>query len=133
MRKPIGVLLVLFVAACGGGSDDAGVDYRDPASIADCDQLVDAGIALLQDLMDEVEGLEPVALEADPPPQAFIDVEEDRGALKDRAEELDCSIQEIDTGLVDRIGELEVADDNVLGSFIVEAVSSGPEPGFFRG
>jgi hypothetical protein len=129
VKKIIGLLLVLglLVAACGG--DDA-VDYKDPASISDCDQLLDAGIALLQDFIDEVEGLGLDALASDQPPEAFIQLEEDGTALTARGEDLGCSAEELDAGIVERAGDLEVADDNVIGQFIIAGITSG-EGGFF--
>lgn len=132
MKKIIGLLLVLglLVAACGG--DDAGVDYKDPASISDCDELLDAGMALLQDFIDEVEGLGLDALASDQPPEAFIQLETDGTALTARGEELGCSAEELDSGIVERVGDLEVADDNVIGQFIIAGITSG-EGGFFGG
>ena len=130
MKKIIGLLLVLglLVAACGG--DDAGVDYKDPASIGDCDQLLDAGMALLQDFIDEVDGLGLDALASEEPPEAFIQLEADGTALTARGEELGCSAEELDTGIVERVDDLEVADDNVIGQFIIAGITSG-EGGFF--
>jgi hypothetical protein len=130
MKKFIALLLVLGLVVAACGDDDAAVDYKDPASISDCDQLLDAGMALLQDFMDEVEGLGLDALASDQPPEAFIQLEADGTALTDRGEELGCSAEELDAGIVERVGDLDVADDNVIGQFIIAGITSG-EGGFF--
>jgi hypothetical protein len=128
VRKFIGLLLVLglVVAACGGG----GADYKDPDSIQNCDQLLDAGVALLQNFVDEVADLGLEALQSDTPPEALAELEADGEALTDRAGELNCSVDELDAGIVERVDDIKVDDDNLIGQFIVTGIKSGGG-GFF--
>jgi hypothetical protein len=59
-----------------------------------------------------------------------VELEAKGEALTTRAEALGCSEEELDAGLVARAGELDVAEDNVVGQFILTAIQSG-QGGFF--
>jgi hypothetical protein len=132
MRKLIGLplLFALVLAACGG--DDGGGSYDNPEALESCDAVLDAGFDLLQDTLDEMGDLDLGALSSEEPPEVFVELEATGEALTARARALGCSEEELDAGIVARAGELEVADDNVVGQFILTAIQSG-EGGFFGG
>ena len=132
MKKLIGILLALMLvtAACGG-DDGGGADYKNPESITSCDGLLDAGMAMLQDFLDDVAELDLAALASEEPPAQLASLEADGEALEARANALNCSTAELDAGIVERVGDLNVADDNVIGQFILSGIQSGGG-GFFE-
>jgi hypothetical protein len=132
MKKLFGLLLVLALTAAACGDDDGGGSYDDPASIGDCDGLLDAGFDLLQDTLDATGDLGPEALASDEPPPIFVELEATGEALEARAQELGCSPADLDAGIVARVGDLDVDDDNIIGQFILEGIRSG-SGGFFDG
>jgi len=125
MRKLIGLplLFALVLAACGG--DDGGGSYDDPEALESCDAVLDAGVDLLQDTLDELADLDLTALNSEEPPAAFVELEAKGEALTARAQALGCSEEELDAGITARAGDLEVSDDNVVGQFILSAIQSG--------
>jgi hypothetical protein len=131
IRKFIGLVLVLALAAAACGDDDGGsVSYDDPESIESCDDLLDAGFALLQDTLDEMGDLDLSALESEEPPPAFAELEQKGNALTARAEALGCDPDELDAGIAARVDDLDVDDDNILGQLILQGITAG-EGGFF--
>jgi len=121
------VTIALAVAACG---DD---DATDPAAVDSCEGLAGAGVDLLQDTIDIIDGLDNDALAAfgegtDVPPE-FEEIEARGEELNARADELGCSDEEMQALLADRIGDL--SSDSVFGQFILEGIRSG-ESGFFE-
>jgi hypothetical protein len=122
MKKMLGLLLVLaMVAAACGDDDDAG-------SADNCEGVADAAIDLLQETIDALGDLsaeELASLDSEEPPEAFADLEAEGEALEARATELGCSDEEMGRFVADRIDDLDVAADNIIGQFILEGLRSG--------
>ncbi len=132
MKKLIGLLLVLALAVAACGGDDGGADYKNPESIGTCDELLDAGIDMLQDFLDDVAELDLAALASDEPPAELAELETNGEALEARAAQLNCSTAELDAGIAQRVDDLKVDSDNVIGQFILQGIQSG-SGGFFEG
>ncbi len=122
MKRMIGFLLVLaMVAAACGDDDDAG-------SADSCEGVADAAIDLLQEVIDELGEMSPedlAAMDSEETPEAFADLETEGEALETRATELGCADEEMGQLVADRIGNLDVAADNIIGQFILEGLRSG--------
>ncbi len=79
------------------------------AAPSECDEVVDAGIDLLQGVLDEVAELslaEVIAL-GDEPPAALGELEARGRDLEARAGEIGCSDEELQAGLTGRLHELD--------------------------
>lgn len=127
-RLVVAVLsLALIVAACG---DD---DAADPASLDSCEGLAVAGIAMLQDTIDLVDGLDATQLaalgESDEVPPGFEALQARGDELADRATEIGCSDEEMADLVAARAEDLSA--DSVFGQFILEGVRGGDGSGFF--
>ncbi len=133
MKKLIGILLVLMLVTVACGGDDGAVDYNDPESIENCDDMVDAGMALLQDFLNDVAELDLAALASDEPPAEFIQVMSTGNALRIRAGALNCDPAVLDAGIVENAGDLEIDSSNVIGQFIMTAIQSGGGAFFAEG
>jgi hypothetical protein len=122
MKKLIGLLLVLaMVAAACGDDDDAG-------SVDSCEGVADAAIDLLQTTINELGEMsaeELASLDSDETPEAFADLERQGEELESRATALNCSDDDMSQLVADRVGDLDVAGDNIIGQFIVEGLKSG--------
>ena len=94
-------VLVLVVSACGdsGGGGSANT----------CAGLADDGIDLIQDVLDELRdlSLEDIAALGDSPPAALDDLETRGNALQTKADELNCSSEEMQNLISDRVGSLK--------------------------
>ena len=124
MKKFTAVILAfaLFAAACG---DD---DAADPASIDSCEGVADATIVMLQDVVDVIGDLDPAALGAlmgGEEPEAFAPLVTTAAVLGQKTEELGCT--NINELLVERVDQLEAADDNAIGQLIIQGVIDGDE------
>lgn len=119
--------LALVVAACG--DDDAAAD---PASLDSCDGLAVAGIDLLQDTIDVIDGLDAEGLaalaNAEETPPVFVEFQRRGDELTARADEIGCSDEEMTTLLAEKAGGLSA--ESTFGQFVLEGVRSG-EGGFF--
>ncbi len=122
-RTAIALAAVALVAAACGGDDSA----AEPASLDSCEGLAVAGIAMLQDTIDFVDGLDASELAAlgdsDTPPPEFRALQDRGDALSSRADEIGCSDEEMAALVADRAGDLSA--DSVFGQFILESVRSG--------
>ncbi len=122
MKRLLAVLFaaMMVLAACGDSSGGAG----DPGSIDDCDDLVGAGLEMLQDVLDELGELsfEDVAALGDEPPEALNDLEARGQELEDRADELGCTDEELSAGLTARVDELEA--DGPFAELILEGIQT---------
>jgi hypothetical protein len=124
----IALALGLIVAACG---DD---DAADPASLDSCEGLAVAGVDVLQDTIDLIDGLDAAALAAltdgaDTPPE-FEAIQRRGEELSARAVEIGCSDEQMSELLAERVGDLSA--DSVFGQFILEGIRSGEGGGFFE-
>ncbi len=124
MKRLVAFLLslTLVVAACG---DDAAAD---PSDLNSCEGLAGAGLSMLQETIDLIDGLDAAALaefadpESEPSPE-FAALEERGNELTARADEIGCSDEEMTALLVARVDELSA--DSVFGQFILESVRTG--------
>ena len=135
MKKVFALLaaLMLVFAACGD-SDDSGSNGGDGgggdvASVGDCDDLVDEAMDMLQDVLDELSALsleDITALgESGDEPEALQDLTERGDALQARADELDCSDEEMGAAVIARVDELEASGP--FAELILEGLRSDPE------
>lgn len=120
MTKPfliVGLALSVLATACSGGGD-----------AATCEDIAVQTIELLQDLVDSVDtDVESMSIEEFiengdnlPPVEAFT---EKSAAIDARSQELDCSPDEIATGVAGRVGDLTAQTQ--LGRFVITLFASG--------
>ena len=123
----VALTLALVVAACG---DD---DAASPADLDSCEGLALAGLDMLQDTIDLIDGFDAEALAAlsegtEPPPEfAALQVRGDE--LTARADVVGCSDEEMAALLADSVDDLSA--DSVFGQFILESVRGGESGDFF--
>ena len=113
----ITIVVALVTAACGGG-----------ISADDCGDITDETIALLQELLDDVD-----AESAGRSLEEFVDAEGDLPSLErferdaatidELAAQLGCTQAEISRAVEARLGELSTQTE--LGRFIVDAIRTG--------
>jgi hypothetical protein len=119
--------LSMVAAACG---DDAAAD---PATLDSCEGLATAGIDLLQDTIDLIDGLDAAALasfgEGTEVPPEFTAIQTRGDELTGRATEIGCSDEEMAALMAERAGGLSA--DSVFGQFILEGVRAGEGGDFF--
>lgn len=132
MKKFAVALLALALVAAACGDDDSAVAV---ASLESCEGLADAGISLLQDTIDLIDGLDAAALAAlgegtEPPPE-FVALQTRGDEMTARADAIGCSDEEMAGLLSDRAGGLSA--DSVFGQFILEGVRAGEGGDFFGG
>lgn len=121
------IALALIAAACG--DDDAAAD---PASLDSCEGLAVAGISMLQDTIDLIDGLDATALAAfsdgsDVPPE-FVEIQQRGDELTARADEIGCSDEEMAALMAERAADLSA--DTAFGQFILESIKTGDGGGF---
>ena len=122
MRRIIPLLAtVLFAAACGGGEKTT-----DPASLASCEAVAGAAIAVIQDSIDLMD--EASTSQTEPDPETVAAIEEAGAALSERAAALGCTDEEMTALLAGLADDLEA--ESVFGQLIIERFKVGDE-GFF--
>lgn len=118
MRKTVLFLTVLAVTAagCGGGQ-------------AACETIVDDGIALFQDVIDDMDGLTLADLGSD----LFESPDyEDRAAdLERRTTAEQCADEEMAELFAEKLPELTAADTNPGGQFLISFFNSAVQNGEF--
>ena len=129
MKRLAVALLSLALVAAACGDDDA----VDAASLDSCEGLAGAGIALLQDTIDLIDGLDAAALaalgdETETPPE-FVALQTRGDEMSARADEIGCSDEEMAALLSERAGSLSA--DSVFGQFVLEGVRAGEGGDFF--
>ena len=128
MRIVLPLLLVfaLALAACGGDDDDD----NDVASVDDaetCEDIGDVFISEMQTLLDELSELDISDVSGDDQPEAMTDFEENLNGLDEKAQELDCSDEEMAEILEGRVDDLEA--DGPLAEIVLDAFRSEIESG----
>jgi hypothetical protein len=103
--------ITLAVAACGGG-DGGG-----------CAAIADDTVALVQDVIDEVDAMSLDELASLGDGDLLGDFEAQAQELEQRAQDADCADEELATLLQDRAGELSATTE--FGQIFVDLVSSG--------
>jgi len=112
--KKLGVLLIvtgLVFAACG-----------DSDSASSCEDLADDGIALVQDMLDELSDLSLEDISSDEEPQALQDFTEKGEALQTQADELGCTDEQMTELVSARVGSLDA--DGPIAELILEGLQS---------
>lgn len=123
VKKTIGLVLTLALLAAACGDDSA-----DPASLESCEQVADATIELVQDVIDELGGLTPSefgAMTQGDVPEVFVEIEERGVALGTRGVELECA--DIDAMVQERADRLTADADNVMGQLVIEGTRQGED------
>lgn len=112
--------LAMVLAACGD-SDSGSADT--------CEGLVDQGIDLIQDALDEVSGmsLEELAAMGDDLPPGFAELETRGEELERRSDELGCTEAELNRLFTEKADDLEA--DGPFAELILEGIKS---EGFFQ-
>ncbi len=103
--------IALVVAACGGG--DAG----------GCPAIADDAVALVQDVIDEVDAMSLDELATLGEGDLLGDFEAQAQDLEQRAEDADCSDEELGTLLQERAGQLSATTE--FGQIFVDLIASG--------
>lgn len=124
MKRSAIVLLVLALVAAACGDDDA----SDPAALDSCESVADATIALVQDVIDELESMSPSDVGALTQGQefpAFVAIEERGIEIGTRAEELACDT--IDALVTERADQLKADPANGFTQLIVDGTRKGED------
>ncbi|HUG13984.1 MAG TPA: hypothetical protein VMM78_03105 [Thermomicrobiales bacterium] len=118
LAMALALVLALTAVACGG--DD------EPVAIADatnCEQVMDAFIPLMQEILDSMSDLTMADLMSDDTPEPLLDFEERMEEIGAKAEDLDCSDDEMASMLEDRVDELEA--EGPVAEFVLEILKEG--------
>ena len=128
MKRLATLLIVLALVAAACGDDDA----ADPASLDSCEGLAGAGIAMLQDTIDLIDGLDAEALAAlsdgSAVPPEFVEFQQRGDELTARADEIGCTDEEMAGLMAERAANLSA--DTPFGQFILDSITSGEGGGF---
>lgn len=116
MRKAIVFLIAaaLVTAGCGGGSSS-------------CADIVDDGVVLFQDAINELDGLSLADIQDDP--FATDDFERRTEDLDKRTTEAGCTNEELSDLFLERIGDLSAGSSNPAGQFLVSLLTTAAESG----
>jgi hypothetical protein len=117
------LVLSLVLVACGG--DDEGTDVA-AVSVADattCEQLVDAFMPLMQEVLDAVSDMTMGELTSGDPPEVLDDFEERMEEIGAKSDDLNCDDDEVSEMLASRAGELEASGP--VGELLLEIITEG--------
>jgi hypothetical protein len=111
--------LALVAAGCGGGE-------------ASCTAIMDDGLELFQDALDELAGMTLTDL-SNPSADPFTggDFESRTDDLDRRTREAGCTDEEMSELFAERVDELEVGSNNPAGQFLVSILKQTAESGEF--
>ncbi|MBT8202681.1 MAG: hypothetical protein HKN74_03685 [Acidimicrobiia bacterium] len=120
--KKVALLIAAFALVAGacGGSDAGG-----------CNAIMDDGLELFQDAIDELDGLSLTDLSDGSDPFSSQDFEDRSRDLEQRTTTEGCTNEEMSELFVDRIGELEAGENNPAGQFLVSILKQAAEEGEF--
>jgi hypothetical protein len=129
MRKLLPLLLVfiLVLAACGGDDDD---DDDSAGSIADaenCDEVGEVFLDEMQVLLDELSDMSITDISGDEQPEALTNFETSIDEISAKADELECSDEEMADFMRDNLDELEA--DGPVAELLLEGFREGVESG----
>ena len=118
MRKltMIFTALALMLAACGGG--DAG-----------CPSIADDGVALIQDAIDELDGLSLADLDSNP--LDSDDYERRAEDLERRSGQAGCTDDEMAELFSERVDRLSAGSNNPAGEFLISIMAAAGNEGEF--
>jgi hypothetical protein len=128
MRKLLPLLLVfmLVLAACGGDDDDD----DDVGGIEDAESCDDVGNAFLDEmqvLLDELSDVSISDFSGDEQPEAMTNFESAIDDISAKADELECSDEEMADFLRDNLDELEA--DGPVAELLLDSFREGVESG----
>lgn len=121
--KRVGTALLagamLMLTACGGSGFDGTI-----ATATTCEELADAAMNLIQDVLDEVGdmSLSDLAEMQDDPPESIQAIEDLEGDLEAKADEIDCSEEEGMRLMCERLDDLDAGEG--LGAVFIEGIRS---------
>jgi hypothetical protein len=104
----------LVAAGCGGGSGS-------------CADIVDDGIALFQDAIDDLDGLTLADIQEDPFSSDDFDRRSDE--LEQRSTEAGCTDEELTNLFSERVGDLTADSTNPAGQALITLLTSAAESG----
>ena len=114
--------LALGLVACGSeddnGDDDVTVDSADT-----CEQLVDATIPVMQEILDAVSEMSMEDIMSEEEPEELADFETRMEEIGERAEDMNCDDDEMGTLLEARVGDLTA--EGPVGELLLEVIQSG--------
>lgn len=121
MRRAAAIIILVgtFIAAACGGGDDAG-------SAETCDDLAQAGLDLIQDVLNELDdmSLEELIELGDEEPEAFQNLEAEGQALDTRATELSCDEDALSAFVASNVSDLEASGP--VSELILEQIKADP-------
>lgn len=115
-------VLALAAVACGGDDEDDNA----PVTVANaetCEQLMDAFIPVMQDLLDAVSDMSMADLMSDEEPEFLADFEDRMDEIGDKSDELDCQDDELQELLMERADQLTAS--GAVGELFLEAIRDG--------
>jgi hypothetical protein len=123
MNKTIGLVLVLALMAGACGDDDAG-------AIDNCDDAADATIALVQDVITELEAMSPsdfgrMTQEGTADFPAFVAIEARGVEIGAKVEALACT--DIDAMVAERADQLQGDPTNGFTQLIIDGTRNGED------
>jgi hypothetical protein len=108
------IALALITAGCGGGGSS-------------CADIADDGLALFQDAINELDGLDLADIQDDP--FETDDFERRSEDLDKRTTEAGCTDQELSELFTERIGDLSAGSSNPAGQFLISLLTTAAENG----
>ena len=127
MRKLTVMLLglMLIAAACGDDNSSGASDS--------CEGIATAGIALFQDVLDEIDGLNPeeqaAVLTSDEEPPFLADLETKGLALEARADQIGCTDEQLLGLMSGKVGDLKA--DTTIGELFLQGIEESIASGDF--
>lgn len=110
MVRILSLALVLMLAfgavACGSDDDDADDEPLTVANADSCEELADASIGVMQNVLDAVSELSMADMMAEEEPDVFGDFEQDLENAEAKSNELNCSDEEMASLLEERVSNL---------------------------
>lgn len=122
MRKFIVLFsaLALVLAACGGGDGEV-QSVEDAES---CEDVADLSIDMMQDMLDELSDMTMADFSnSEEPPEALQEFESDSEELQNKADELGCSSEEMQSLLQERTDQLEA--EGPIAEMILQQLQEG--------
>lgn len=116
------LVLALAAAACGGDDDDSNGGSISVADATNCEQVVDAFMPLMQELLDSMSDLTMTDLMSDDPPESLANFEERMEEVGAKSEELNCEDDEMARLLNSRVNDLTA--EGPVAEFILELLKS---------
>ena len=121
----LALVLMLAFGAVACGSDDEDDEPLTAANAESCEELADAVIGTMQDVLDTVSELSMEELMAEEQPEVLGEFEQDMQAAEEKSNDLDCSDDEMAELLNDRVDQLKA--EGAVGELVLQMLQ---EEGF---